>query len=60
MGLGATYLGNGCCRFLVWAPLADRVEVRIIAPQERTVPMEPKQHGYYEATVEAIEPGSLY
>ena len=34
--LGATYLGDGRCRFLVWAPLAERVEVRLLElPEER-------------------------
>ncbi len=58
--LGATYLGNGRCRFLVWAPLVDRVEVRLVAPQERLAPLEKSAHGYFTAEIEGIEPGSLY
>lgn len=33
--LGATYLGDGRCRFVVWAPLAQAVDVCIIYPAER-------------------------
>jgi len=58
--LGATYLGGGSCRFLVWAPLAQRMEVHIIAPQERLLPMHGDSRGYYHCTAEAIEPGSSY
>jgi len=31
--LGATYLGASRCQFVVWAPLADCVQVRILDPQ---------------------------
>ncbi|MFQ5816645.1 MAG: malto-oligosyltrehalose trehalohydrolase [Terriglobia bacterium] len=58
--LGARYLGNGRCRFLVWAPRAETIEVRLVAPQERTVTMERQARGYHQAVLESAEPGSLY
>ena len=58
--LGASYLGGGRCRFLVWAPRARKVEVHLFAPQERVAALEKKPHGYFEAVVEGVEPGSLY
>jgi maltooligosyltrehalose trehalohydrolase len=58
--LGATYLGDGRCRFRLWAPFAQTAAVRIVAPQERLIPMEPHERGYHEATVDGIEPGNLY
>ncbi len=58
--LGATYLGEGRCRFLLWAPRAQKAEVHILAPQERLVPLEKRDRGYYHAVVEGVEPGSLY
>lgn len=58
--LGATYLGEGSTRFIVWAPLAEKVEVRIMSPHERTVALKPEDRGYHQATVEGVEPGSLY
>ncbi|MFZ5447282.1 MAG: malto-oligosyltrehalose trehalohydrolase [Thermodesulfobacteriota bacterium] len=58
--LGATYLGEGRCRFLVWAPLADRVEVRLISPREALFPLEKSKKGYFSATVAGVEPGCLY
>ncbi len=57
---GATYLGNGRCRFLVWAPFVDKVEVRLTAPDERVLPLEEDGKGYHHAIVENVTPGSLY
>ncbi|MGQ9687837.1 MAG: malto-oligosyltrehalose trehalohydrolase [Desulfobaccales bacterium] len=58
--LGAEYLGNGRCRFLVWAPRAKRLEVRLIAPRERLVPLKKAAKGYFAAEVAGVEPGALY
>jgi maltooligosyltrehalose trehalohydrolase len=57
---GATYLGNRRCRFLVWAPFADKVEVHLTAPDERVLPLEEDSKGYHHAIVEKVTPGSLY
>lgn len=57
--LGATYLGEGRCQFCVWAPQAQRVEVRIVSQPERVVSLE-QEKGYHLASVEKVEPGSLY
>ncbi|MFP5212185.1 MAG: malto-oligosyltrehalose trehalohydrolase, partial [Acidobacteriota bacterium] len=58
--LGATYLGDGRCRFLVWAPLARSVAVHIVSPVEWFVPMQEDERGYYSATLEGVEPGARY
>jgi maltooligosyltrehalose trehalohydrolase len=58
--LGATYLGEGRCRFLLWAPSAETVEVRIIAPHERTAVLGKKSHGYHHLLMEDIDPSSRY
>jgi maltooligosyltrehalose trehalohydrolase len=58
--LGASLLEDGRCRFLVWAPLAHKVEVHLLAPRERLVPMESGERGYHHAAVNGVEPGSLY
>jgi maltooligosyltrehalose trehalohydrolase len=58
--LGATSLDNGRCRFLVWAPNADRLELKLLDPTERLLPMQPRDRGYYELTVEGVEPGTRY
>jgi maltooligosyltrehalose trehalohydrolase len=58
--LGATYLRGGRTRFRVWAPRAKRVELRLLASQERVAALEKRQRGYHEAVVEGVEPGALY
>jgi len=58
--LGATYLKNERCRFRVWAPRAGAVSVHILQPAEQLVPLTRKEHGYYDAVVEGVKPGSLY
>lgn len=56
---GATWLGDDRCRFVVWAP--DRkVELHLLSPRERWVPMAPAERGYHEAVVEGVAPGARY
>lgn len=59
-GLGATYLGDGQCRFCVWAPTATKVELHLTSPNDRLVPMEQLDKGYWATAVEGVEPESLY
>ena len=60
ISLGATYLGGGQCNFRVWAPSAQHVEVQVLSPSGRVVPLQNEQRGYHQALVERIEPGTLY
>jgi maltooligosyltrehalose trehalohydrolase len=58
--LGATPLGADGCRFVVWAPNCERVEVCLEAPDGRTVPMARDDRGYFTATVGGVTPGAQY
>jgi maltooligosyltrehalose trehalohydrolase len=58
--LGATYLGNGRCQFIVWAPIIQKVEVHIVSPKELIVPLVRDVQGYHQAIVEGVEPSCLY
>jgi maltooligosyltrehalose trehalohydrolase len=58
--LGANCLRDGSCEFLVWAPRAGEVRVRVVAPLERTAVLERQGGGYHRATVPGIAPGTLY
>jgi len=53
-------MGAGGCRFRVWAPTAEQVEVHLVSPAERLAPLERRERGYWEATVAGVEPGALY
>src|SRR4051812_41824923 len=59
MRLGATYLG-GRTEFLVWAPAAKRVDVRVVSPREQVVAATPVGRGYHHAVVREVEPGARY
>lgn len=58
--LGATYLGNESCRFLVWAPKARTVDVRVVHPQRKLIRLDPGARGYFRGDIEGISPGSRY
>ena len=58
--LGATYLKDNRCQFLVWAPLIQNVCVHIVSPKEVILPLEKDAQGYHKAIVEGVEPGSRY
>jgi maltooligosyltrehalose trehalohydrolase len=58
--LGANYLGQDQCHFLVWAPLANKVEVHLLGPNERFIPLRAGERGYHQAVVDDVGPGSLY
>ncbi|MGE5141452.1 MAG: hypothetical protein ACM3JD_18445, partial [Rudaea sp.] len=45
--LGATYLGDGSTRWLVWAPNARQLDLHLLTPEDRLIPMEPRAHGYF-------------
>jgi maltooligosyltrehalose trehalohydrolase len=59
-GLGPTYLGEDRCAFLVWAPLVSRVEVHVLAPEERMLPLEKVSRGYHYGVVQGVKPGTRY
>lgn len=60
MKIGAHYLGEGRCEFVVWAPLPESVEVKLVTPAERSLPMERDDRGYWRAVAEGVLPGATY
>jgi maltooligosyltrehalose trehalohydrolase len=58
--LGARYLGGSRCQFLVWVPLAERVDVHIVSPRERVLPLEKGAKGYYHGIIDDAAPGTRY
>ncbi len=60
VSLGAVYPVEGRCRFRIWAPLSQKVEVRTVSQRERVIPLETEGNGYYSATTDTAEPGDRY
>ena len=58
--LGADLLEDGRCVFRVWAPKRERVELHIVAPQDRRVSLQKMADGYHEAVVDDCAEGMRY
>jgi maltooligosyltrehalose trehalohydrolase len=58
--LGAVCSADKSCTFLVWAPKANTLDVRLLSPRERTIPMQQLDRGYFFAAVDDISAGTLY
>jgi maltooligosyltrehalose trehalohydrolase len=58
--IGAQYAGQGSCEFIVWAPQAHEVAVRLVSPEIGMIPMERDEWGYWRAKAEGITPGQRY
>ncbi len=58
--IGAHYLEEGRCEFVVWAPLLGEVAVRLLGDGERLVPLHRAGKGYWKASVGHVRPGALY
>jgi maltooligosyltrehalose trehalohydrolase len=58
--LGAVWLDDRKCRFSVWSPLYDKVELHIVAPDDRIIPMRRRHGGYHQLTVEGLLPDTQY
>lgn len=69
--LGARYFGadpasalGGCgvnrCEFLVWAPQARRVQLRLLTPRRKLLPMVTDGSGYHWTVLSDVEPGTEY
>lgn len=58
--LGARLMNDGRCEFRVWAPNRERVDVHLVSPEDRRVPLRKMPDGYHEATVEKVGEGARY
>jgi maltooligosyltrehalose trehalohydrolase len=58
--LGAFLLDNGECLFRVWAPKQQDLQLNIVKPRPRLLPMKRRDRGYFEAVAVDTEPGTEY
>lgn len=57
--LGAICMGDGRVRFRVWAPRCQRIEVKIVRPENRMVRLRPGTGGYFSGMAQG-EAGLRY
>ncbi|MEW6053966.1 MAG: malto-oligosyltrehalose trehalohydrolase [Nitrospirota bacterium] len=60
MKIGALHSGSGQCRFVVWAPFHEAVELKLVSPVEKIVPMEKTHGGYWELALPDIAENARY
>ncbi|HEX2867172.1 MAG TPA: malto-oligosyltrehalose trehalohydrolase [Ignavibacteriales bacterium] len=60
MRIGADYSGSGKCEFVVWSPVAEKMEVKILDGKQRIIPMHRDEEFYWKAEAENIKPGQHY
>lgn len=58
--IGAIYLDNNSCQFTVWSPLRKQVNLQIVSPEKRSIPLKKKERGYWQVTVDNITPETRY
>lgn len=60
MEVGAKYLGNNQCEFMVWGPKLDFAAVQLVSQDDRLIPMERQEDGYWRAIASEVPPGTRY
>ncbi|MBU6481203.1 MAG: malto-oligosyltrehalose trehalohydrolase [Nitrospirae bacterium] len=60
LDLGARPIGSSVVQFRVWAPRAKTVSVHVCDPSRNPVPMDLREYGYFEVTVEDVRAGDRY
>ncbi len=60
MIIGAHYLGNNNCEFVLWAPFSKLVELHILSPEDKILPMERCDKGYWKTIAGNVPPGTSY
>ena len=59
-GIGPWAIHDGGHRFRVWAPLARKLVLELVAPRAEFLAMEPLDQGYWQADVPGLTAGALY
>jgi maltooligosyltrehalose trehalohydrolase len=57
---GAFLEDERSCRFSVWAPNANSIDVRITSPEDQLFPLKKNSDGFFEGTLAGISAGATY
>ncbi|MDF0664740.1 MAG: malto-oligosyltrehalose trehalohydrolase [Nitrospira sp.] len=60
LDLGANLIGPSAVRFRLWAARAKHVSVHVLDRGHQPIPMEPREQGYFDLTVEGVRAGDRY
>ncbi len=48
MKIGANYRRESGCEFVVWAPFASSVQIKIVSPEKCIIQMDKDSKGYWK------------
>ncbi|OGC03718.1 malto-oligosyltrehalose trehalohydrolase [candidate division WOR-1 bacterium RIFOXYA12_FULL_43_27] len=60
MKIGAQYRGGGRCSFSLFAPFPELIDVKILCGEDKIIPMEKGQGGYWKLRLNNVYPGTKY
>jgi len=58
--IGHTYLGEGKCRFNIWAPHLETLELLLPEKKHQRLPLQKQSNGYWTLETDNIFPGEKY
>ncbi len=60
MNIGANYIENGKCEFTVWAPLINKINLKIFSSNIQCLQMKKNEQGYWNAQASEVFPQDRY
>jgi len=60
MKIGPNDLGGGRWEFTVWAPFLKKVELKMLWPEKKVLPMDRDEKGYWKTVLTDIPPDTRY
>lgn len=57
--IGTNFLKDNTCEFRVWAPLKEKLFLRIL-PENRSLPLTKDHQGYFSVITDCVKPGDKY
>ena len=58
--LGADLQADGSCNFTMWAPTCSEVQLHLVSPTDKLIPMNRDHRGYFKVQVPDLLPGAHY
>lgn len=58
--LGPHKIGETTWEFVVWAPLLSSVQLHLLSPTSRIIPLEKDEQGYFSCSMEGLQDGYCY
>ncbi len=57
---GPVFVDKNTCNFRIWAPFASSIDLHIVYPKEKIIPMKEIEENWFEITLDQLKPGAQY